>query len=87
MQELWTARREWEGGGGSRSDEALTMLPRSGRAVDDITGGGGVKGVARGKLEADNWTRAGGWATQGKRVADDCTTQQEGGGIRHSWRQ
>ncbi len=36
----WTARREWEGGGGGHIDEAVAMLPCSGRVAGDTKRGG-----------------------------------------------
>ena len=72
-------RREREGGGGGRSNEAVAMLPRGGRATDDTTRGVEAEGAARGELEADDSTRVGGRTTRGKRAAGDRTTQQEGG--------
>ena len=82
----WTARRERERGGGERSDEAVAMLPRGGWVADGKTRGGGAEGVARGELEADDWTRGGGRTMRGKWAADDRSSQQEGGGARRSQR-
>jgi hypothetical protein len=57
----WMAQREWETGGGGRSDEAVAMLPHGGGAADDMTrGGGGAERAVRGMLEADDSTRGGG---------------------------
>ena len=53
-------------GGGGRSNEAVAMLPRGGRATDDTTRGVEAEGAARGELEADDSTRVGGRTTRGR---------------------